>query len=459
MAPGTRAAAAPGFAAAVEEFRSGRDSPRAYLERHLEVIGARDAQLQAFVALDIAGARAAADAAGERYAQGASLSPLDGLPVGLKDVIGTAGLPTRCGSDIFRDTPWNGGEAAVSAALRRAGAVIVGKTASTEFAFGRRTETRNPFDPERTPGTSSSGSAAAVGAGMLPVALGTQLQSSVLRPAAYCGHVGFKPTAGAIRLDGIHPFSPSGDNLGVHAASLGDAWTTAAWLSRTAGTVPGARAVEDDPRLPVARAPLRLMRMYTPGWDLADTPVRDALEQVLARLHMAGVEIVEPASDPVLAAVERDFAAADACITEIAAWEMRWPFLDYADAGHAFHERIGRVLERAREMTPSHYNAALELKAAMRSRHLAAAGLVDGMIGLTAPEVAPRGLDNFGHPVMCAPASCTGAPSISLPLMEAEGLPLGLQLVGFHHADATLAAYARWTAELFASARIGSSGA
>ena len=275
-------------------FHAGDDTPRDLLERCIAVIEARDPEIQAFVTLNLEGARAAADAASERYAAGHPLSPVDGLPIGLKDIIETADMATQCGSPIYEG--YQGGrDAPVAAALRRGGAVIVGKTASTEFAYGAVMATRNPIDPERTPGTSSSGSAAAVGAGMLPVAIGTQLRSSVMRPASYCGHVGVKPTYGAIRQDAIHPFSPSGEHVGAHAASLADAWAVLRFLSNEAGPVPGSHGITGPETLPPAEQPVRLMRMYTEGWALADAQVQAAFEAGLDRLSNAGVDIVEPA--------------------------------------------------------------------------------------------------------------------------------------------------------------------
>lgn len=158
----------------------------------------------------------------------------------------------------------------------------------------------------------------------------------------------------------------------------------------------------------------------------------------------AGVEIIEPASDPALDLLEREFAEADRCIAEIAAFEMRWPFFEYAAAGHGFHPRIGRLLDRARTITLADYHAALDFKASFRDHFRIASERVDAIIGLTAPEVAPLGLENIGHPVTCSPATCAGAPSLTLPVMAVHGLPLGLQLVGFHAADAALFAHASW---------------
>ena len=424
-------------------FRTGAETPRDFLERCIAVIERREPELRAFVTLDLAAARHAADAASARYKAGSPLSAIDGLPIALKDIIETGDMPTECGSPIYKGRRADR-DAPVAAALRRGGAIIVGKTTTTEFAYGQITPTRNPFDPKRTPGTSSSGSAAAVGAGMLPVAIGTQLMSSVMRPASYCGHIGVKPTYGVIRQAGIHPFSPSGEHVGAHAATLGDAWTVLRYLSREAGPVPGSHGLTGPSALPPAERPKRLMRFYTPGWQLADTAVRSALEDALAKLSDAGVVILEPTKSPGLKAVEDDFARADWCIAEIAAFEMRWPFFEYEAAGHTFHPRIARLLQRAHEITLEDYHAALEFKAAFRARVLAARELLDGFVGLTAPEVAPVGLENIGHPVMCSPATCVGAPSLTLPVLAAHGLPLGLQLIGFHGDDARLFAHAGW---------------
>lgn len=424
-------------------FQAGRETPRDYLEQFAEEVTAREQNLQAFVALDLDAARTAADASGARYKADNPLSPVDGLPLGLKDIIQTAALPTQSGSPIFAG--WQAErDSAIAAALRRGGAVTVGKTATTEFAYGAITPTRNPYDRERTPGTSSSGSAAAVGAGMLPVAIGTQLMSSVMRPASYCGHVGVKPTYGAIRQDGIHPFSPSGEHVGAHAHSLEDAWMLLRFLAREAGPVPGSHGLTGPENLPQATKPKRLMRMYTPGWEIASAGVRDAFEAALSKISDAGVEILEPTQSPELLAVEEDFARSDWCIAEIAAFEMRWPFFEYEKAGGTFHARITNLLERAHAITLEDYHAALDWKDAFRIRYGSLSDRVDGVIGLTAPEVAPVGLENIGNPLMCSPASCMGAPAISLPAMVSEGLPLGLQLIGFHNRDAEMFAHAAW---------------
>lgn len=432
-----------GFRDATVAFRDGRDTPRDYLERFAERIESREGALQAFVTLALDDARAQADAAGDRYKSGQPLSTVDGLPLALKDIIQTADMPTQSGSPIFKG--WQAErDSAVAAALGRGGTVLVGKTATTEFAYGAITPTRNPYDRERTPGTSSSGSAAAVGAGMLPIAIGTQLMSSVMRPASYCGHVGVKPTYGAIRQDGIHPFSPSGEHVGAHAHTLEDAWMLLRFLAHEAGPVPGSRGLTGPEHLPDASKPKRLLRMYTSDWELTAPNVRDAFEAALSRLSDAGVEIVEPSSMPDLQATETDFARSSWCIAEVAAFEMRWPFFEYEKAGGAFHPRIGNLLERAHQITLEDYHAALDWKDAFRARYQALSETVDGVIGLTAPEIAPVGLENIGNPLMCSPASCMGAPAITLPALTCEDLPLGLQLIGFHNRDAEMFGHAAW---------------
>ena len=270
-----------------------------------------------------------------------------------------------------------------------------------------------------------------------------------MRPAAYCGQVGVKPTYGAIRQAAIHPFSPSGEHVGAHAAALADAWAVLRFLSHEAGPVPGSHGITGPETLPAAEKPGRLMRMYTAGWELADETVKGAFEAGLDRLSNAGVEIVEPASAPALQALEDDFARADWCISEIAAFEMRWPFFEYEAAGHTHHPRIAQLLERAHEITLADYHTALEFKAALGENLRHAAVGIDAIVGLTAPEVAPLGLENIGHPVTCTPATCAGAPALTLPLLAAHDLPLGLQLIGFQGHDARLFGQAAWVEGVF----------
>ncbi|HUF79876.1 MAG TPA: amidase, partial [Burkholderiales bacterium] len=239
------------FSDALPGFISGKRTPREFLERCLQVMDAREKTVKAFVTLDAAGARKAADAATRRYRAGKPMSSLDGMPVAIKDIIATADLPTQMNCPAFKG--WQSGQdAACVEALRKGGAVIIGKTVTTEFAIGYSGPTTNPFDPQRTPGGSSSGSAAAVGAGMVPAGLGTQTQASTLRPASYCGAVGFKPTIGALHTGGIHPLSATCDHLGVLAGTLEDAWRVASHISLAIGSPgnPFLSGAAPDPSVP-----------------------------------------------------------------------------------------------------------------------------------------------------------------------------------------------------------------
>jgi Asp-tRNA(Asn)/Glu-tRNA(Gln) amidotransferase A subunit family amidase len=203
-------------------FRDGSDSPRNFLEKRLAVIEDLEQEVQAFTAIDIEGARKAADVSTTRYRDGRPLSQIDGMPVGIKDVIDTVDMPTQMGSPLFKEWRPRFDAASVSA-LRKAGAAILGKTVTTEFAAVVPGPTRNPFDSSRTPGGSSSGSAAAVGIGMIPAGLGTQVIGSIIRPSSYCGCYGYKPTMGTVNRGGSLDYM-SQSTQGVLAASLGDAW-------------------------------------------------------------------------------------------------------------------------------------------------------------------------------------------------------------------------------------------
>src|SRR5258706_1872086 len=248
------------FAGALPDIVSGRRTPREFLGRCLDVIGAREKAVRAFVTLDAKGARKAADAATKRYKARKPLSPVDGMPIAIKDIIATVGMPTQMNSPAFKG--WQSGQdAACVAALRQGGAVIIGKTVTTEFALGFSGPTTNPFDSERTPGGSSSGSAAAFGAGIVAAGLGTQTQASTLRPASFCGAVGFKPSLGQLHLGGVHPLSATADHLGIIGAPLGDVWRVASQISLGIGS-PGRRFLEGaGAEMPPPKPPRKLIRL------------------------------------------------------------------------------------------------------------------------------------------------------------------------------------------------------
>jgi Asp-tRNA(Asn)/Glu-tRNA(Gln) amidotransferase A subunit family amidase len=357
-------------------------------------------------------------------------------------------MPTEMNSPIYRK--WRPkADAACVMALRQGGAVIVGKTVTTEFAIGRSGPTRNPFDTTRTPGGSSSGSAAAVACGMVPAALGTQTQGSVLRPAAYCGVVGFKPTHGALHTGGIHLLSPTSDHLGVIAATVEDAWLVASQISRGAAS-PGVGLMggAHDESI-AARQPRKLIRLFTRGWRETDNESRAAFDAFIDRVKASGIDVTSQDDDAEVAELERQFEQELDGHVDLIAYEMRWPFEDYlARYGpRKIGPRIRELLDRARTLTPRDYEARLATR--HRLQHAAAAVLArcDGFITLACSGPAPRGLAQTGSRTFPSYGSWLGLPAFSLPLVEVSRLPVGVQLLGRAGADSSLYAIARWMAD------------
>ncbi len=290
------------FFSVTANFAAGTDTPREFLERCLARLESFESAVGAFICHDIAAARAGADHSAARWRDGQPLSPIDGMPFGIKDIIETADMPTEQGSPLF--VGWRTGRDAASvAALREAGAVILGKVVTTEFAATEPRGTRNPWDRERTPGGSSSGSAAAVACGMVPAALGTQVVGSILRPASFCGCVGFKrASAGSIAAAGTTTSAQS--CTGVLSASLEDAWLVAVNIAARAGGDPGYPGLQGPSAPPPPRRPRALAVLQTSGWDEAALEARAALQAAMARLDEAGIALADRHADPAIEAVE-----------------------------------------------------------------------------------------------------------------------------------------------------------
>src|SRR5271165_1962259 len=257
---------------ATRDFAGGKDSPREFLERCLAALDAWEPRIGAFVTLNVEAARADADRSSARWRSGNPLSPIDGMPLGIKDIIETADMPTENGSPLFVGFR-SERDAASVAALREAGGVIIGKTVTTEFAATEPRGTRNPWDPARTPGGSSSGSAAAVGAGVIPVGLGTQVIGSTLRPASFCGCYGFKPTIGAINRGGSYD-GLSQSCTGTLAASLEEAWQVAYEIVKRTGGDPGFPGLYGPATPPAPVRPRQLALLETDGWAEATPGAR-----------------------------------------------------------------------------------------------------------------------------------------------------------------------------------------
>ncbi|WP_180970536.1 amidase [Burkholderia sp. WAC0059] len=441
------------FRTVLTQFRDGTLSPVEYMERFLERIAEREPVVGAFKFLDTQRLREAAAASAARYRDGASAGPLDGIPVGIKDIIETADMPTGFGSPAFDGTR-TGRDAACVAALRRAGAIIAGKTVTTEFAFGFSGATRNPHDPERSPGGSSSGSAAALGACMLPLALGTQTQGSMLRPASFNGVVGFKPSFGTVTLGGVHPVSSSHDHLGFFGHHMEDAWQLAAIVSAGAGAAGGHAGLPDyaPDWTAAALAPRRLIRLHLRAWDEVADADRATMNGLVDALRERGVEIVDRHNDKRVAEVEALLDREIDGSLEMLAYEMRFPYTDYvARHGELIGERVRGMVEKSPSITNEAYRSLLAARADAQRRVTALLddARADGFVMPAAAGAAPRGLAYTGSRMHLAYWSWLGFPAVSLPLMRAEGLPWGLQVMHCMQRDAQLCTLARWFEQCF----------
>jgi len=424
-------------------FAAGRDSPRDFLERCLADLETWEPKIGAFVAVNLGEARDAADLATKRWREGHQRSPIDGMPVGIKDIIETRDMPTEQGSPLFAGYR-TGRDAAAVAALREAGAVVVGKTVTTEFAATTARGTRNPWDTSRTPGGSSSGSAAAVAAGIVSVALGTQVIGSTIRPASYCGCYGFKPTVGAINRGGSYDYL-SQSATGTIAATLAEAWQVAYEMAIRVGGDPGFPGLFGPASAPAAEKPRRLAVIETAGWALATAAAKQEMDNAVKRIAAAGVEIRTRQNDPKVAAVETAIANARKRSADINAWESRWPLNTYRDRDAS--KLSSAALERlaqAEHMTIDEYRGLLRERGEARARYAELAADVGATLSLSAPAAAPVGIGSTGEPACTVHTSYLAIPSISLPRFRDEGLPLGLQVAGFPEKDAATFATAAW---------------
>ncbi|GGI01460.1 amidase [Arthrobacter liuii] len=423
--PQTQATGSPG-AAVLDDVASGRRTVAEIAQAHLDTIRALEPEIQAFVHLDPRAVRAAAREL-DRVPPGSPERPLLGLPVGIKDLIDTDDQPTEYGSRLFAGhRPAR--DAAVVRMLRDAGALVTGKTVTTEFACFSPGKTRNPVDLERTPGGSSSGSAAAVAAGMLPVALGTQTAGSVIRPASFCGIVGFKPTFGAIDRDGVFPISETLDTVGLLSRSVADASAVfdvvRSSASRGNGRTGFVRGVDAATRIGFAR-PVE--------WERADPSTREGIDALRLKLMDSGLEALETALPP-------DFDGLTAAQCLVMDFEVSKALKSRCEKNpEMVSESLLEVLRRGASISVADYSAAMEL--AERCKAMLP-DLFDGVDALLVPAVigeAPRGLQATGDPLFCRSWTLLQCPAISLPLLRGpNGLPVGVQLVGNLNTDDNL---------------------
>jgi Asp-tRNA(Asn)/Glu-tRNA(Gln) amidotransferase A subunit family amidase len=439
-----------GYVALGSELRSGRATPRTYLEETLRRIAQLDPGIGAFVTVNRDGARKAADASTERWRAGGQLSPIDGMPIAVKDIIETIDMPTGQGSPLCEGMKTHRDSASIHA-LREAGAIILGKTTTTEFAASHPFHTtKNPHDPARTPGGSSSGTAAAVGAGMVPAGLGTQVVGSILRPASFCGAVGFKPSVGAINRSGSFDHFSQSCQGGI-GATLADVWAVMRAIADRAGGDPGFVGLSGNADFGTLRQPKRIAILETGGWGSTTEGARQAFSVVRRKLGLAGVEVRGRADDPDIEEAERTMADALPLTHAINAWEGRWPLNTYADLDAEKLSAPARErLRTAEAMTQTEYGELIARRSAVRETYEKAAGQYDAFVTLGACGAAPIGLGSTGNTIMNVAASFLGCPAITVPLLSDEGLPLGLQFLGSMNGDAALFETAAWaTANVF----------
>jgi len=424
---------------AAAEIRNGRLSPTSILEALLARIDALDPEVKAWVSVDKKGAletarQRTAEAQGHQWR-----GHLHGVPVGLKDIYHVAGMTTTAGAGAFaHERPTEDAESV--ARLRQAGAIIVGKTKTTEFAYLDPADTRNPWNPAHTPGGSSSGSAAAVAARMVPLTLGSQTVGSTLRPAGYCGVIGFKPTHGRISCRGVVPLAWSLDHVGIFCRSVADA---ALALEVLAGNDPADPLSAKEPVADYALLkPQRAPRLGMPRQfflERASPEVTAHLERIGETLARAGASVEEIKLPPSFQGIHE--AGTRVMQVEAAAFHSE------RFATHAAHYRpkIRALIEAGLKLSGVEYAVAQQQRRRFRAEMAPLFDHVDALLMPVAGTPAPKGLESTGDPTFCAPWSFAGLPAISLPSgLSRDGLPLAIQLVSGAFDEARLLAVARW---------------
>lgn len=427
-------------AEAASALAEGRISSEELVAACLARIQAEEARVQAWAFLDPEYVLLQARAADQWRRAGKPLGPLHGIPVGVKDIIDTQDMPTADGTVLHAGrTPFE--DAAVVSLLRTAGAIIMGKTVTTELATYSPGKTRNPHNPEHTPGGSSSGSAAAVAAHMVPLAIGTQTNGSVIRPAAYCGVVGYKPSFGLISRHGVLKQSRPLDQIGVMARSVEDAALFAEQLigfdANDSDTRPLARPRLRETAMQAPPVPPRLAFVKTPMWKMADAQCQAAFAELAAHLGERAEEVKLPTA----------FKAAWKWHQTVMEADLAKNFeAEYEQGRDQLSETLRSQIERGRRVRAIDYNKALDQVPALhRGLNELFALRYEAILTPATAGTAPHGLESTGSPAFCTLWTLCGLPCITLPLMQgADGLPLGVQLVGPRGGDARLLRTARW---------------
>ncbi|MEE9255739.1 MAG: amidase [bacterium] len=428
-----------GAAEAAKAVREGEITSEELVGACLDQIETNEEQVRAWAHLDPAFALRQAKEADEAREQDKPMGPLHGVPVGIKDIFDTTDMPTEDGTilHVGRE-PLE--DAAAVVRLRAAGAIIMGKTVTTELAVYAPGKTTNPHDPERTPGGSSSGSAAAVASFMVPLAIGTQTNGSIIRPASFCGVHGFKPTHGLISRHRVLAQSRPLDQIGVFARSVGDAALIAEQLvgfdEFDPDTRPSARprlvetAAEEPPVEP------RLAFVKTPVWDKADEDAKGAFAELMEHLGENAEEVPLPGEFEEAHDWHRTILEAD-----IARSFER----EYERGKDKLSATLREMIERGQKVRAVDYNHAVGQAPVLNALLGQIFHIYDAIITPAAPGEAPVGLETTGSPAFCTIWTLCGTPAITLPILQGEsGMPIGLQVVGPKGDDARLLRTARW---------------
>ena len=423
----------PSIVEAAEGLRNGRVGPVDLVDACLAQIERREPEVHAWVRVEGDAARRHAADQQDRLAAGTELGPLQGIPVGIKDIIDVAGWPTEAGSPLLAGNAADE-DAPVVARLRRAGAILLGKTATTEFAYLDPAATRNPWNPLHTPGGSSSGSAAAVAAGMCAAALGSQTGGSIIRPASYCGIAGLKPSQGLVDLRGVVPLSRHLDHAGPLARRVADLRIL---LQAMAGI--------ELPAAPLAKPPtLYVIRDFF--FEHADNAVRGLTMAALTRLQQAGAELKPLALPPSF----RNLHAMHRTIMAVEAAENH--FASFAQQPDAYRPHITALIEEGLSTLAIDYSLALRHQELFRDEIQQTLGETIAVTPSTVTP-APVGLESTGDPAFNSPWTYAGVPAVTIPCGLAPGrLPCGLQLVAARGQDAMVLDAAQWCERLLSAA-------
>jgi Asp-tRNA(Asn)/Glu-tRNA(Gln) amidotransferase A subunit family amidase len=405
---------------AVRLIHDGKLLPEALMEAYLAHIGGQESCVRAFAHFDPAKVRAATASVRP--------GPLQGIPIGVKDVLDTADMPSEYGSPIWRGW-WPRADAACVAWARAAGGVSYGKTVTTEFATRKPGPTTNPTNPAHTPGGSSSGSAAGVGAGLFPLAYGTQTAGSVIRPAAFCGIVGYKPTYGMISRIGMKIMSDSLDTIGTMGRSVADcALFAAAVCGRDLG----------DPDTKPDRTP-RVGICHSPTWDVAAPETHMLLARVTEALARAGASVTPRELPPQFNAL---IDAHPIIMNSESARALGWELANHPDQiSGGLRERLDWGLNQPQSVLENAYGV---FQSTQRAFPDAMDGL-DVLVTPSAPGEAPKGLEWTGDPAFNFIWTSLRVPCVTVPSGTGpNGLPLGIQIVGRQGDDRAVLAWARW---------------